>query len=181
MPMKTLKSILPFILLLGLFLTAEASITAGPLDSLELKGMIYNNDERVKDVVVNIYSNNELLKEIHVKSSNRFITNLPLNAMVTIEITAPNFHAKRFMIDTKVPGKLKKSQLKYDFDIDIFREKELEHVNTSFLDFPVGLVSFDERKGAFVRDKKYTKRMKKSYLKLWSESQSAERQRDGLK
>lgn len=155
-------------------------VLAGPLDSLELKGMIFNNNSRVKDVVVNIYNHNKLFKQIHVKSSNRFVTNLPVNTIMTIEITAPNFHAKRFVIDTKVPNKVTKAQLKYSFDIDIFKEEELKNINTSFLDFPVGLVSFDKKKGEFIRNKQYTKRMKKAYLKLWAESQEAERQGKGL-
>ena len=155
-------------------------VLAGSLDSLELKGMIFNDDSRVKDVVVNIYNHNRLFKQIHGKSSNRFVTNLPLNTIMTIEITAPDFHTKRFVIDTEVPNKVTKAQLKYNFDIDIFREEELKNINTSFLDFPVGLVSFNKKKGAFIRNIKYTKRMKKAYLKLWAESQEAERQGKGL-
>lgn len=151
-------------------------------DSLNLKGMIFNDDNRVKNVIIKIYDHNKLIKKIIVKSSNRFMTNLPLNTFVTIEITAKDYHTKRFVIDTKVPKSIKKSQLKYDFDIDIFKEEELADINTSFLDFPVGLVSFDKKKEAFLRNKKYTKRMKKAYIKLWAESQAAQRQSsEGLK
>ncbi len=72
--------------------------------------------------------------------------------------------------------------MQYEFDIDIFKEEELKHINTSFLDFPVGLVSYDRKKKVFLRNKKYTKRMKKAYLKLWAESQTtAGRQAEGLK
>lgn len=179
--MKPSKLFFRITLLVALAFMLKVDAYAGPLDSLELKGMIFNNSSRVKDVVVNIYNRNKLFKQIHVKASNRFVTYIPMNAIVTIEITAPNYHTKRFVIDSKAPGNLKKSQLKYDFDIDIFKEEELKQINTSFLDFPVGLVSFDRRKKVFVRNKKYTKRMKKSYLKLWAESQAAERQTEGLK
>jgi hypothetical protein len=178
--MKTSYLFARISLLLIFAIGLNFQVVAGPLDSLELKGMIFNNNSRVKDVVVNIYNHNKLFKEIHVKSSNRFVTNLPVNTIVTIEITAPNFHAKRFVIDTKVPGKITKSQLMYSFDIDIFKEDELKNINTSFLDFPVGLVSFDKKKRKFIRNKQYTKRMKKAYLKLWAESQEAERQGKGL-
>jgi hypothetical protein len=182
--MKPAKINLLFILLLHFLLLLCSAVFAGnKSDSLALKGSIFNNDSRVQGVVVNIYIQNKLFKAILVKSQNRFMTNLPMNALVTIEITAPDFHTKRFIIDTKVSENLKKSQLKYEFDIDIFKEEELANINSSFLDFPVGLVSYDEKKKAFQRDKKYTKRMKKAYLKLWEESQSAEAQRqsEGLK
>jgi len=180
--MRHTKSFFRFALFWVFSVLLTGHVFAGPADSLELKGIIFNEDTKVADAVVNIYNHNKLFKKIYVKSSSRFVTNLPLNTILTIEITAPEFHAKRFVIDSKVPEKLKRSQLKYDFDIDIFTEKELKNINTSFLDFPVGLVSFDLRKEVFHRNKKYTKRMKKAYVELWEESQeAAERQVEGLK
>ena len=167
-----------FILLLSLSLNGISSTLSSVRDSIELNGMVFNNKNRVQGVVINVYNNNTLLKKVKVKSTNRFKTYLPVNAMLTIEITAPGYHSKRFMIDTKLPRDLKKMP-KYEFDIDIFREEELRNVNTSILDFPVGLVEYDRKKKEFVRNKKYTKRMKKAYLKLWEESQMAER--SGLK
>ncbi|MDA9312357.1 hypothetical protein N9515_02670 [Vicingaceae bacterium] len=179
--MKSVKLVFRFTLIVAFLMLITGNVFAGPLDSLELTGVIYNNKTKVKDVVVNIYDHNKLIKKIDVRASNRFVTNLPLNTVLTIEITAPNFHAKRFVIDSKVTSKLRKSQIKYDFDIDIFREDELANVNTSYLDFPVGLVSFDSKRESFHRNKKYTNRMKKAYLKLWAESQAADRQGEGLK
>jgi hypothetical protein len=182
--MKVVKPYLHFTFIVSFLLLLCTAVFAGnKSDSLALKGLIFNDDTRVKGVVVNVYVQNKLFKAIHVKSQNRFMTNLPMNALVTIEITAPDFHTKRFIIDTKVSEKLNKSQLNYEFDIDIFKEEELANINSSFLDFPVGLVSYDEKKKAFQRNKKYTKRMKKAYLRLWAESQTAEaeRQSEGLK
>jgi hypothetical protein len=147
-------------------------------DSINLTGLIYNNNDQVKGVVINIYLNNKLYKKVEARSSNRFRTYVPKNAMVTVEITAPEFHAKRFLFNTELPDKLR-SLPKYQFDIDLFKEAELVGVNTSILDFPVGLVEYDEKKGVFIRDKKYTKKMKKAYLELWEEAQMAER--SGLK
>ncbi len=176
---KRYKSFLLTLLTLVCF-SANANLLAGVKDSVQLKGMIFNNDARIKNVIVNIYDHNKLIKNIHVKSSNRFLTFLPVNTLLTIEITAEDFHTKRFMFDTSIPNGLKPIP-KYDFDIDIFKESELSGINTSFLDFPVGLVSYDKKKKVFHRNKKYTKRMKKSYLKLWAESQEANRQGKGLK
>ena len=181
--MKTRNALLRLGILLILTTSLNVPAIAGPLDSLQLLGIIFNNNSQARDVVVNIYDHNKIFKQIHVKSSNRFVTYIPINSIMTIEITAPDFHTKRFIMDTTVPNKIKKSQLKYNFDIDIFREEELKHINTSFLDFPVGLVSFHNKKAEFIRNKKYTKRMKKAYLKLWAESQETEakRQGEGLK
>lgn len=143
-------------------------------DSLQLLGKVYNNKSVVRGLIVNVYQDNEKIKTVHVKNSNRFRLNVPYNSMLTIEITAPEFHAKRFIIDSNVPKTIKHT-LKYEFDIDIFKEEEIVGVNTTVLDFPVGLVNFDEKKKIFRRDKKYTKRMKKVYLNLWNEAEMIKR------
>lgn len=141
-------------------------------DSVLLRGLIYNDKNRVKNIEVKIYMNNELIKVVKART-NRFRTNLPVNSRLTISVGAEGFHTKRFIFDTNLPSGTKIPD--YDFDIDIFKEEELAGINTSFLDFPVGLVSFNEKKGVFVRNKKYSKQMKKAYLKLWGEAQSKER------
>lgn len=167
-----------YTLLFSVFLFFNLSFTTKSVaiekDSIVLTGMVFNNKDRVKNVVINIYNKNKLWKSIHVKSSNRFKTNLPLNEMMTIEITAEKFYPKRFIFDSSVPSDLK-TVPDYDFDIDIFSEKELEGVNTSFLDFPVGIVTYDPKRNEFERDIKYTKKMKKAYLKLWEEAQTNDR------
>ena len=128
-------------------------------DSVLLTGSIYNNRSTVK---------------IEVKSSNRFKAYLPINSYITIEITAPEFHNKRFAFDSHVPADLKKIP-SYEFDMDIFSEEELKGVNTSLLDFPIGLVDYNERKKEFLRNKEYTKKMKKRYLDLLEEAVMVER------
>lgn len=143
-------------------------------DSVFVKGSIYNNHDHVKSAVINVYNRNELIKSFEVRSSNRFTLNLPTNAFVTIEITAPNFHTKRFIFDSHIPADIAQAP-EYEFDMDIFSEEELTGVNTSLLDFPIGLVSYNEKKGKFLRNKDYTKKMKKRYLELLEESMMTER------
>ena len=172
--MKKIITFLLVSLLVSNSILAKALSLAPANDSIQLTGMVFSNQDRVKGVVIKIYSNNLLIKTVKVRSSNRFKTNLPINSELTIEIWAPEHHAKRFIFDSHIPADLTIIP-KYQFDIDIFKEKELEGVNTSILDFPVGLVYYDSKKKEFVRNKKYTKRMKKAYLDLWEEAQMSER------
>lgn len=152
-------------------LQIAASILPSKRDSILLTGLVFNNNDRVQGVVINVYYHNELWKVEHLKRNNRLNTYLPKNAILTIEITAPEHHTKRFMFNTTVPSSLKYLP-KYQFDIDLFKEEELAGVlDNSILDFPVGLVEYDEKKKAFLRNKKYTKKMKKAYLNLWKEAQ----------
>ena len=147
---------------------------ANKKDSILLIGKIYNNEERIKGVIINIFNKNKKIKVVHVRASNHFKTYLPKNALLTIEITAPNFHEKRIFFDSSIPDNLKKLP-EYEFDLDIFSEKELAGVNTSFLDFPVGLVKYNPKKKAFLRDKNYTKKMKKRLYELLEEAELSER------
>jgi len=143
-------------------------------DSVLMTGMIFNDKDQVKGTVINIYDENKLIKVIKVERSNRFKTNLPINAVLTIEITAPEFHTKRFIFDTNLPEDVKNVP-DFDFDMDIFSKEEMANVNTSLLDFPVGLVDYNERKKKFIRNVEYTKKMKARYLKLLEESIMSER------
>ena len=148
--------------------------TALKKDSILLTGIIFNNEERVKDVVIKIYNKNVLLKSVNVRASNLFKTYIPKNANLTINISAPNFHDKRFFFDTHVPDELKRLP-DYKFDIDIYSDKELGTINASLLDFPAGLVKYDKKKKIFIRDKAYTKRMKSAFYQILEEAALAER------
>lgn len=173
------KLVLLSFLILSCFLVQAGGKGNPRLDSIRLTGVIFNNEKPVKNLVIRVFERNKMIKEVVVKRLNRFTTNIPLNSMLTIEINAEDYHTKRFIFDTHVPER-PKVQMKYHFDIDIFKESEIANVNMSMLDFPVGLVSYNEKKKAFIRDKKYTKRMKKTYLGLWNEAQSVARQGEGL-
>ena len=143
-------------------------------DSVKMTGMLYNDKDEVKGSVINIYKNNDLIKVVKVAKSNRFRTNLPLNSFLTIEITAPDYHTKRFIFNTTVPDDIKKIP-DFEFDMDIFSRQEMSNVNTSLLDFPVGLVDYNARKKKFIRNVEYTRKMKTRYLKLLEESIMTER------
>lgn len=143
-------------------------------DSIQLTGKVYNNEERVTGLIINIYEGNELIKVSHIKTSHHFRLYIPKNSILTIEITAPGFHTKTFFFDSTIPQGLKKLP-GYEFDMDIFSENELEGVNTSMLDFPAGLVKYHTKKKIFLRDKAYTKKMKKAYFKLLEEAEMSNR------
>lgn len=143
-------------------------------DSILLIGKIYNNDERVTGVIINVYEHNTLLKAEHVRSAHHFRMYIPKDKKLMIEITAENFHTKRFIFDSHLPEGLKRLP-GYEFDMDIFSENELAAVNASLLDFPVGIVSYSEKKGVFVRDKAYTKKIKKEFFDLLEEAQMSDR------
>lgn len=143
-------------------------------DCVKIKGTIYNNKEKVSDLFINIYDRNVLIETVEVTSSNKFITRLPINSFLTIEITAPGFHTKRFIFDTTLPEDVKKIP-NFKFDMDIFSEEEMAGVNTSLLDFPIGMVDYHPSKKKFLRNVNYTRKMKKRYLDLLEEAQMTNR------
>jgi hypothetical protein len=161
-----------------LFVSIQSTVTGQSRfdapDSVEMTGMIFNDDNQVRDSKINIYQKNDLIKVVETSRSNRFRTNLPINSFLTIEITAPDYHTKRFIFDTTLPEDVKKAP-DFEFDMDIFSKEEMSNVNTSLLDFPVGLVDYNPRKKKFMRNVEYTKKMKARYMKLLEESIMTER------
>ena len=168
-----------YVILFSIFVVIMCSSAIGQsrfavTDSVQMIGMIFNDDNQVKDAAINIYLQNDLIKVVKLSRSNRFRTYLPVNASLTIEITAPNYHTKRFIFDTSLPEDVKKIP-DFQFDMDIFSREEMSNVNTSLLDFPVGLVDYNQRKKKYMRNVEYTKKMKARYMKLLEESIMTER------
>jgi len=143
-------------------------------DSVEMTGMIFNDTDPIREATINIFDENDLIKVVKVKRSNRFRINLPIDKSLTVEIAAPEFHTKRFIFDTNLPDDAKKIP-DFDFDMDIFSREEMANVNTSLLDFPIGMVSYHEKKKKFLRNVEYTKKMKARYMKLLEESIMSDR------
>lgn len=171
----TTYTLVSICLLLSTFLTSIESKAYN--DSLLIEGKITAKKSNLKEVVVKVYINNELFKSEQLDRSSTFKLNLPLNEILTIEVSAPNYHSKRFMIDSHVPSKAKE-EFVYLFEMDLFSFEEMKGVNTFLLDFPVGLVKYEKRKG-FVHNEKYTEQMKKEYFRLLEEANKSER--GGLK
>lgn len=172
MKLNLIKSLGVFILICCLSFSSFG--LSSKRDSIQLTGKVFNNKEKVTGLIINVYRENELIKTEHIRSSHHFRLYIPKNSMLTIEITAPNFHTKTFFFDSTVPDGLRKLP-GYQFDMDIFSESELEGVNTSMLDFPAGLVKYNEKKKIFLRDKAYTKKIKKAYFKLLEEAELSNR------
>ena len=144
-------------------------------DSIKVIGIIYNNRTKIKNYTISIYQRNKLLKTITGSSRKNFQSNVPVNTYCTIEIIADGYYTKRFIFDTSIPNDYNKQIPEFKFDMDVFSEKELDGVNTSALDLPVGVVKYNNKKERFEHNKSYTKKMKKIYKDLLIESQMQER------
>ena len=137
-------------------------------DSLLIQGKVKSKQKKLNNIEVKVYLNNTLFKHRKLNNTTKFKLNVPLNEIITVEISADDHHSKRFMLDSHVP-KNPKQELNYLFEMHLFSIKEMEKVNTSLLDFPIGLVAYDNKKG-FIHNKQYTQQMKKEYVRLLEQS-----------
>jgi len=144
-------------------------------DSIKIFGLIYNNRTKVKEYTINIYIRNELFRSVSGNSRRNFKANVPINSFCTIEINSDRYYTKRFIFNSAIPDNYTNLIPEFKFDMDIFSEDELEGVNTSALDIPVGVVRYNNKKERFEHNKSYTKKMKKKYKELLIESQIQER------
>ncbi|NBG65177.1 hypothetical protein [Acidiluteibacter ferrifornacis] len=144
-------------------------------DSIKIVGLIYNNRNKLRKYTINIYIRNRLFKTVESSARYNFETNVPINSYCTIEINAKGYYTKRFIFDTSIPENYTKQIPEFSFDMDVFAEKELDGVNTSALDLPVGIVKYNNKKEEFEHNKSYTKKMKKVYKDLLIESQMQDR------
>lgn len=182
--MNTLFKLIPIVFLLSTASLFSSNYSENTLldnsslmkqDSIKLVGLIYNNRTKIKKYTINIYIRNSLFKSVPSNSRNNFQANVPINSYCTVEITAEGYYTKRFIFDTSIPEDYLSRIPEFKFDMDIFSEKELEGVNTSALDMPVGVVKYNNKKEEFEHNKSYTKKMKKIYKELLVESELQKR------
>ncbi len=133
-------------------------------DSLEIEGVIYHSSAQVNNIDAKVYIDNTLFKNIQLHDNNKLITNIPLGEIVTVEFNAPGYYVKRIMFDTHVPPDYKKKSLYYKFDVDLYSEDEIQDINISGLDFPIGLVKYNKNK--FDENTPYTRRKKSEHIDM---------------
>lgn len=119
---------------------------------------------RVDSVTVNLYSGNDLIRS-EFEKMGRFSLELPLNQSLYIELIRENYYPKRIKVNTQLPADLQKTYY-LSFDLFMIHEVHAKGVDDFILDFPTGLIEFDQKAMKFTYAEKYTKKIFKEISKL---------------
>ena len=139
--MKTLTT-----LLLCLFITSAVA-------QVNFTGYLVDEDEsKMKNVTVNLYSDNELIST--KEWSKKFDYQLELEKYYTLELVKDGFTTKRIAISTFEGDK---GAEPFMFVMELVKAKNGEEAD----DFPTALIKYEKDEGSFDFDVKYAKNLKK--------------------
>lgn len=128
---------------------------------LEIDGLIQNATiDNKNNCTVELLRANTVIETIVLDGKKKFRFYLNKNTMYSIRISKKGFITRLVAIDTRM---LRTSYDLYSFSFEtsLPEEASSEKMNKNYIDFPIALVYFDNRKDCFVYDKSYTAKLKK--------------------
>ncbi|PKP51308.1 MAG: hypothetical protein CVT95_01180 [Bacteroidetes bacterium HGW-Bacteroidetes-12] len=147
-----------------LFCTAVLSVCCA-YSQINFTGYLKDEENnKLKDVTVNIYDQNELISTEIV--SKKFSYDLNVNTYYTLELVKDGFFTKRISIST---FGAKNSTEPFLFAVEMLvaedKNKKLD------IDFPSALIEYDKKKQIFDYNVSYTKNIKKQSEEVFVEKQ----------
>jgi len=119
---------------------------------LELDGMVeYKNKTPDNNYKVELIQSNFIIKSVTLNDKNSFKFKLQKNTYYAIRISKKGFVTRTIRVHTALPeGSEETHHLK--FDTELLTLKEVEKSDTSVLDFPAAIVSYDQKINRFYYD-----------------------------
>lgn len=161
--MKKVKTLIPLLVLLIILSGAKAP-NLSKSSTLEIKGYVFNNDEKVNDAGVRLYQNNKIVQKMMTKKGKfQFILFSDMRYMV--EIFKPGCVTERIQISTKEKTEFA-GKYTYGFQVDLMDLKKFKGVDISDLDFPTALIKYNAEEGEYMHDVAYSQEVKSELKKL---------------
>jgi hypothetical protein len=154
------------ILILGSSLML-APITAVAMKSipdtfiLEIDGRILNASAGDGMTTIEVLSNNAVVETILLREKRNFRLNLKKNSKYTIRLSKRGFVTRLICVDTSLPEAYE-DLYRFSFETKLMSEMASEKLNKEYLDLPIAMVFFNEKKGCFYYSKEYTSNLKKT-------------------
>ncbi len=103
---------------------------------------------KAKNLVIQVYQDNELLQEVHSKKG-KFTLNLDLDNSYTFVLNQEGYRAKSVLIDTHVPVKLVEYS-EYECFMNLEAADKFTHSDPFYMDFPGAIVRWNEEAHGFM-------------------------------
>jgi len=137
-------------------MTAQDTTADEEFTVLKIEGEITNKTDKLDGVLVELYEQNKMVDAFETKKNGKFKFNLYNNHIYTIQLTKEGYNTKKVTINTKVPEDYG-DEISYLFDIELDEFSAVEEEKETLLEYPIAIISFDERKGEFLFNQAYTK------------------------
>ena len=139
------------------------------IGAVYVKGEITIDERNTENVQIDIYKENQKVTSYTSDDNGSFKLRLRFNHSYTIEFSKEGTLTKRIYFDTSMPERAMNVP-EYEMFIDLVPEEYLDGVNTSPLEFPMALISYNEKEGEYLHNEQYTFHMEYLVTKLLAES-----------
>jgi hypothetical protein len=160
---STITYLLGFFLIAGCFKASSHYLPESDTSvCLEIDGIISNaNEGAIKTCLVELICANQVVQSTLLKDGKKKIKFLlKKNTIYTIRISKKEHVTKLVCVDTRIK-KTNYELYTFSFETQMLPESVIEKADRDYLDFPVALIYYDNRKDCFVHDKAYSSRLKK--------------------
>ncbi|HEY6163126.1 MAG TPA: hypothetical protein VI112_18000 [Bacteroidia bacterium] len=157
---------LTFLALTSGFVRTQASSprkTKDTLSCLEISGKVTASDDKGKGMfTVYLSRDNNVLDSMIIGAGKVFKFTLQKNSYYTIRITRKGYVTRSVSINTGLPKGVSTDPLfRFHFDMMLLKEGQVRTKNKEAFDFPIALITYDNKKGWFDYSRKYTALVKK--------------------
>lgn len=134
------------------------------------------NDKILRGAKINLHRENQVIQTFEDTSMHQYTFKLQRNQYYTIEISKPGLVTRLIAVDTRLPNDFVYEH-SFDHDVMVSLFNELEQVkglDTYYLDFPIGIIYYNDDQDELMFRKKYTRHIKKHVerARLFSEVNS---------
>jgi hypothetical protein len=132
--------------------------------SLQISGKIsFKKKTGDNTYKVELIRNNRVIDSQTVKGKHSFTFKLSKNEYYGVRITKQGYIQKLVSVCTDMNDSDKHSH-HFHFETSLVSEDELSKFNKDMLDFPIAVISFNEKKESFSYSRKYTTDIKRKML-----------------
>ncbi|MEZ4721749.1 MAG: hypothetical protein R2813_07745 [Flavobacteriales bacterium] len=155
------KAIISILLLLAIF-NAQIGLCQKnekekpeSFEALDIRGLITSDKEKIADVILELWEDNEVIESIETKKNGKFKFRLENNHIYTIQLSKKGYYTKRISVNTHLPEDVK-NRFEFEFDINIDSKKD-NQFDESLSEYPSALIAYNKKRKKFYFDKDYTK------------------------
>lgn len=132
---------------------------------LAVVGKLTNNGRKISGATVQLFRGNQEVEKVVYYPEKEFLFLLEPNSVYTVVIEKEGLVTRSVRFETTIPeedfhAKKKKRLYYFDFELEMVTENQIESSH-SFVDFPIAMIKFDEKRKVFDYSKSYTQHIKK--------------------
>ncbi len=148
---------------------------------LMVDGRVTSDNEKLKGAVVSLMKNTRIVQEIVTREGGQFVFVLKPDNEYVIEVSKKGYVSKSIYFSTSnVPEEILYTLLDPEFPVEITLFREMEGLNTSVLNEPVGRIVYSPKLDDFIVDLDYAKKIQPELRQLARDIKVGKQELDNL-